>query len=390
MKYREFCTGCGLCKSMGLSELLEDEKGFKYPTETTKAFFSKCKEICPAGGKQCGQFDAKKIWGRSKAVYLGYSTNNNIRFHASSGGVLTSLCLYLLDNKIVDGIIQTRKDNYNPISTVTQCSVTKEDVISCCGSRYTVSSPLENISKYIGKGKKYAFIGKPCDIIALRNYANLNPEVNTSIIIMLSFFCAGIPSKAANISLLQKLKCNKDSCISLTYRGDGWPGYTTAQKEDGSISKLTYQEAWRDTLGRDVRKICRFCLDGIGELADISCGDAWYLNKIKKPIFEENQGRNVIFARTDIGKQILLDAEKKGYLYLKNYENYEEELKHSQAYQYERRQSLTTILSAMKITGRSIPDYNWKLLKAYAQDYGINKKLRRFVGTIKRIYNGSI
>ena len=86
--------------------------------------------------------------------------------------------------------------------------------------------------------KKYAFIGKPCDVTVLKNFQKLNPIIAEMIPITMSFFCAGLPSIDAQKKLLEEMGCNS-RVISLRYRGNGWPGYATANLENGKtqISK---------------------------------------------------------------------------------------------------------------------------------------------------------
>ena len=127
--------------------------------------------------------------------------------------------------------------------------------------------------------------------------------------------------------------CIRDRCISLRYRGNGWPGYATVQKIDGKCNKISYNESWSKILGRDVRKSCRFCIDGIGSLADISCGDAWYLLKNNKPDFSEHKGRNIVFSRTRKGETLLNDAVQGGFIHTEEYKELNN-LKLIQKYQF--------------------------------------------------------
>lgn len=390
MRYNDYCTGCGLCKALELSDMKKGKNGFFVVSETDKEFSEKCEKICPMGGTQCSELDGNNIFGKNVNVYLGYSKNDEIRYKASSGGILTSLAIYLIEKQIVNGVIQTKKNPNNPTETITQCSKSTKEILECCGSRYSSSSPLINIMEYVGKKEKYAFIGKPCDVTALKNLAKTDKRINEIFPVMLSFFCAGTPSQAANNKMLSKMGIEPEECVDLSYRGNGWPGYATAIDKNGKKGELTYQEAWRDTLGREVRLGCRFCLDGIGEQADISCGDAWYIDKDKKPIFGEDNGRNVIFARTEYGNKIIQDAFKQGYINIDLYENYENELKYSQAYQVERRKIMKTMIFAMKLMNRSVPKYDKKLLNKYSKGVSIKFKFRRFLGIIKRVYNGKI
>ena len=132
--------------------------------------------------------------------------------------------------------------------------------------------------------KKYAFIGKPCDVTVLKNFQKLNPIIAEMIPITMSFFCAGLPRIDAQKKLLEEMGCN-GRVVSLRYRGNGWPGYATVNLENGKQCKMDYNTSWGKILGRDIMKMCRFCLDGIGEMADIACCDVWYLTEDNKPNF---------------------------------------------------------------------------------------------------------
>lgn len=55
------------------------------------------------------------------------------------------------------------------------------------------------IKNLVETGKKYAFVGKPCDVSALRMLQVRKIEPWTEqITYMFSFFCAGQPSEDAN------------------------------------------------------------------------------------------------------------------------------------------------------------------------------------------------
>lgn len=387
--YKEYCSGCGLCSSIKKASLETNESGFKRIADENECL-EFCEQVCPAGGKQCDTMDFMDIWGRTKQVYLSYSTDDEIRYAASSGGVLTGICCYMLKEHVVDAIIHTGEDTNNPIATVTLCSSTKEEVMRGCGSRYSSSTPLQEIGRFLESDKKYAFVGKPCDVTALKNYAELDDRVNQRIPYMLSFFCAGAPSRTANIELLKKMGCDHNDCRSLKYRGDGWPGYATAVDTMNKTYQMPYRMAWRDTLGRDIRLMCRFCIDGIGELADISCGDAWFLGEDRKPVFDETDGRNVVFCRTDKGMRLFAEVCKAGYLNSEVYEDYKNDIKCYQQYQYLRRAAMRSTIAVLKLMGREHPHYNKKLLTAYETHISIKSRLRRAYGIYQRVKKGMI
>ena len=386
----KYCTGCGLCKAVKGVNLHVDSNGYYHPHLKTEESISFCENVCPSQGTSILRSNGT-IWGLSQNVWLGFANDKNIRSHSSSGGMITAICCYLLSANIVDGIIQTKMDPSNPISTITVVSKTIDEVKECSGSRYSISHPLETLFDIVEPNKKYAFVGKPCDVSALRCYLEQDEELGERISILISFFCAGMPSIKANQKLLNYLGCSSDEqCCDLQYRGDGWPGYTTVKLKNGEINKCSYQESWRTILGRDVAQICRLCPDGIGELADISCGDAWYLSDDDKPLFDERDGRNVVFARTNVGLEICEGALNDGVISLIKYEDYVNELQYSQNYQYDRRASLKYMLFALKLLGKETPMYDKKVLDSFSDALPTSIKFRRFGGTIKRVIRGKM
>lgn len=185
-----FCTGCGLCHEINNNKFSNDSKGFPYPAEI-KGSVDFYRNVCPV----TYYFNESKhdIWGQCKKALVGYSSNNITRFQAASGGALTELAVYLLNSKTVEGIIHSTFDPNDPTKTVSCISTTEEEVKRRSGSRYSISTPLLEIKREIDCKKKYAFIGKPCDVMALRQYQNSTGDLK-NIIILMSFFCAGEPS----------------------------------------------------------------------------------------------------------------------------------------------------------------------------------------------------
>lgn len=388
--YSEYCIGCGLCKSELQLDMEKTEKGFLKPAfhagEDESRFL---KKVCPINGTQSIEEKQTDIWGKRNGIYGAWALDKNIRRQASSGGVLTALAVFMLESKLVDAIIHVVADEKNPTETKCQVSTTKEQVISGCGSRYSISSPWLTLSACAEKDKRYAAIGKPCDIAALRNLKNLDKRYD-NIIYLLSFFCAGLPSAQANGRLLDELGCEREKCESLTYRGNGWPGYATAVDCEGKNYQMEYSKAWGGILGRDVHPYCRLCIDGIGEAADISCGDGWYITSDgKEPDFSEREGRNVVFTRTETGEELYQKAMAAGVIYSEAWEDMGQ-LRIIQKYQYTRRATMAAKLKAYKLFGRKVPPYNKKILGKYAKVIASKEKARVFLGTGKRILQKKI
>lgn len=383
------CIGCGLCHSELGTSMKKGRKGFLSPSlennTKTEVFLN---QVCPILGYNATKCDVRDVWGKYIKSYAGYAKNEYIRKKASSGGILTALSIYLLERGKVDGIIHVVMDEENPIATMDSISSTREQILAGCGSRYGISSPWMKLNECVDKNKKYAAIGKPCDIEALRNMKNSSTSYD-NIIYLLSFFCAGLPSDDANGKLLHNMGCEQNECKMLVYRGNGWPGTTTAIDKSGKIYEMQYSKAWGGILGRDVHPFCRICFDGIGDAADIACGDGWYIMSDKTVDFSERDGRNVVFARTELGCKLLEEALDDDAIALSEWEDISQ-LRVIQKYQYTRRTTMRAKLLAYRIMGQKVPLYSKNLLKDFSKRASKEEKLRIFLGTIKRFMNGSI
>ena len=385
--YKKYCTGCGLCKSVRNIDF-ESKNGFDWPI-LQQNDLDFCDNYCPVNGKYNSELSGE-IFGSYKSIYHGWSTNKKIRYKASSGGMITEICDFLLDTKKVDYIIQIGTNPNIPYKTKICIADSVQSVFECAGSRYAESHTLENITEIINVEKKYAFVGKPCDIQALKMYMDDHIQLKKSILYTISFFCAGQPSELAQLKLLKELGCkNTEEILKLTYRGNGWPGYATLTTKSGDIKSMSYNDSWGNILGRDIRYSCRFCLDGIGELSDIACGDSWYLDDTNKPDFKENSGRNIVFARTYKGEKLLKEMSACNRVVLQEL-NSIDQLYYSQSYQVIRRATMKASLLALKLLGRPIPDYDKKLLKIYSKNVGKDIKIKRFFGVFLRGMKGKL
>jgi len=370
--------------------MTETEKGFLIPQydDSNKTEF--LARVCMSSGAFWKNKAKYSIWGDVVIEpFYAYSNDLALRQKASSGGMISEIASFLLEAEIVDAVIQIKVSGASQIKTEVVVSKSRDEVISCCGSRYTISSPLFDICTLLENGKRYAFIGKPCDVLAVRNWTETDSEIKEKIPVLLSFMCAGMPSKKAENRLLNELNTSEKDCSVLTYRGNGWPGYTIATMEEKETGRMTYAESWGKILGRDVALCCRLCYDGIGEAADIACGDGWYI-KNGRPDFSEHNGRNIVFVRNEIGKTILDEMERLGIITCEKTVNPYEDLKTIQNYQYVRRTTMREKILALKLYGRSVPMYPKRMLRELGKESTLGVRGRIFLGTLKRLHENKI
>lgn len=387
--YHDYCTGCGLCME-GAQVKFGEEEGFDYPILETEAQIDFCRKVCPANAAAFNKNREYSLWGDYRAVYKGWSLDREIRYKAASGGVITAICVYLLKTKQVDYVLHVGEKIDSPLAVQLYCHDNEEDVIRFCASRYITGISYGDLYRYLKEGKSYAIVGKPCDIEALTNLIKLDSLLKECIKYRFTFFCAGAPSRNASIKLAEHFGAGLNQIKRITYRGNGWPGLTAvAVKGETKSFTMDYIDSWNNILGRDVRKMCKFCINGIGEAADISCGDLWKLDENKKPVFIESQGQNIIFARTESGHDLLKEISGNGYLHIEPYTKLSE-LSYIQSNHSMKRATMYGKITGLKLVGREVPLYRCSGLKQLAKDTGLVKICRTACGTIKRAMKGTI
>lgn len=392
----DLCTGCGICSSLYSDKVQMNYSGLFNRPKQLKSLSTQesieFKKICPAVYQSVLDFSAPShhdVWGQYFYSGTGYSFNNDIRYKASSGGILSQTAIYLLENSIVSGIIHVGSDSSNPLENIVYLSATRREVIKNSGSRYSPASPLSSIIELISLNpdKKYAFIGKPCDVTALRQAQEFNVDLKIQIPIALSFFCAGTPSREGVNNILTHFKIKANDVLKFDFRGNGWPGETIVKTKNHKFT-MKYEESWGDILGPTIQNRCKICADGIGENADIVSADVWEADEKGYPKFEEHEGNGLILSRSSIGDDIVKNMRNSNTIFCKNFDL--NGLKKIQPTQFERKCTILPRILARKLFLKQNPSFTnqriWKNLK-YIKIY---KLMRIFVGSILRVKKGTM
>lgn len=380
------CLGCGLCETIATSQkcqmILNGENGFYEPVFTEKLTQVETRSIlksCP-GIKVQGNNESS-VWGEIKQIEEAWSSDPFIRKKASSGGVITTLAIHLLETQKVNGILHVGVNDGTYLYNSLKVSKTKEDIINNMGSRYAPALVFDQLKNILNKSKDiYAFIGKPCDIAGIKNFVKEFPEYKDRINYFLAIFCAGMPSYNGTKETL-KLSGHNEDPFSLKYRGDGWPGFFEAKYEKKTTFKISYNDSWGKVLGKTVGLRCKICPDGIGLLADIAVGDSW-ITKDGYPDFEESDGRSFAFVRTDQGLNLFNNAIRDQKIISHKLDI--NKIAEMQSSQYQRRLLVGyRILSIQVLTGMLLKFKGLGILNLMAKA-NKEKGIRNLLGTSKR------
>ena len=387
------CAGCGLCSSLAPDALVMGHSGdgFLRPfgegqvAPETEAVIA---ATCPGAGlaqEPLGRTD-DPLWGPYVAMHTGFATDDEMRRQASSGGALSALLVHLVETRQVDAIVQTGADTNLPIGNRTMVSRTREEILASAGSRYAPSAPLAGLESYLESDETFAFVGKPCDVAALRALQRHDPRVETRFPVLISFFCAGVPSLAGAREVLARLGVAEAELVAFRYRGNGWPGYATATRMDGSQERMSYADSWGGILSRHVQLRCKICPDGTGGFADVVCADAWETDEKGYPLFEERDGVSLVISRTEKGEALAQSAKAAGALVLEPFNV--SELARMQPGQTGKRRYTLPRLVALRALRRPVPRYRGFHLRRNAIHAGARAALRNFLGTLRRAAQG--
>ena len=261
-------------------------------------------------------------------------------------------------------------------------------MIGGAGSRYAPSSPLADLPTHVASGLRHAFVGKPCDAVALRALAARDASVARAFPVILSFFCAGVPSHAGGREVLAKLGTSLEETTAFRFRGNGWPGRATALLRSGESRSMSYHDSWGGILSRHVQHRCKVCADGTGVAADIVCADAWESDENGYPVFEERDGVSLVMARTAKGQSLIDAAVAAGKITVEPFDI--ATLAAIQPGQRDRRRALAARLLALRLLGRPIPVYKGLRIAAAARQNTWRKNLRNFLGTARRVFRSAL
>jgi len=317
------CSGCGfcvaVCPSNAISLIIRNGFYKVHVNETRCSGCKLCLKICPSisnSNKPISDFEQTRynpLIGRYIAVFLSYAIDNELRLSASSGGCLTSLLIYALDKGLVDEVIVVLPDEKDPMYARAIATSDIGTIREAKGSKYTQIYMIDAVKRIIDfRNKRFAFVGLPCHIRALRNVEHVLKLQN--IVIKLGLYCGNLPSARASEYLMYLYGIPEDRIKRISYRGLGWPGYLTIALVNGKKLCVPEPLYWGSGFGQYFcEKCCIFCSDHTAELADISFADPGGI----KEVANDRLGHTLIVVRSKAGLKLLKAAERDGYITLR-------------------------------------------------------------------------
>ena len=311
------CIGCGSCvaASGGRGRMRMDAYGQLRPSgprswyaERTAEFARTCpfsaaaldedqiaETLYPEAPRQDAQV------GRHIAAYVGWAEEGDYRRAGSSGGLVSWTAAALLREGLVDAVAHVADSAGGNDERLFSYRISRsvEEVRAAAKSRYypiELSGVLQEIRAVAGR---YAVIGVPCFIKAVRLRCNEDPVLRARVAFTLGLFCGHMKSARMAESHAWQMGLSAADIASVDFRAKdprrpaNW--YTTRiGLRDGGERRLDWWHMADGDWGAGFfqASACDCCDDVVAETADVSFGDAWV-----EPYASDGRGTNVVVVR---------------------------------------------------------------------------------------------
>lgn len=374
--HRKLCTGCGACVGIcphnALEMTLDEARGCLLPElfEGHCRRCGLCYEVCPGHSVDFeglseaifGDIPQDVALGRYLACYVGHAGNGSIRYQCASGGLVTGLLIFALEHDLIDGALVTRMRSDKPLVPEPFIARTRKEILSAAGSKYCPAASDTALRQIFESHGRFAVVGLPCHIQGIRKAEHELPELEGRIRYRISIACSFNYSFHGTRRLIESLGLAPNEVRQLQYRGRGWPGSMLIRMEDGTETVVPLAEYYRQLSPHSLRR-CLLCSDMLGELSDLSCGDAWLPELVKT----DTTGSSFVVSRTPEAEELLESAAAAEAVELS--ELGLEELLACQGHALFKKRKLKARMRLTRLCGQSIPKYRQKLLQPTLSDY---------------------
>jgi coenzyme F420-reducing hydrogenase beta subunit len=204
--------------------------------------------------------------------WMLHSNDTVRRNQGASGGVVTELTRYLLDESLVRTALGFAFHK-TMVRFVPKWVYTAEEVVSV-GSIYHEVPLVQFMRRNLdGVHPPLLIVALPCQVKAVRALCE-KAKIPVHVI---SLVCSGQMTLDATRELVRRVADGRQ-VVHYQYRGGGWPGGVRVKYSDGSESFVDNNRSlWADIFHAGVFNLsrCFRCKDTFGIQADMTVGDPW-------------------------------------------------------------------------------------------------------------------
>lgn len=360
------CTGCGVCTNACKAGAIDMHLGldsYKPVVDINRCVggkgCSRCLTVCP--GKV---FNIKTYadmlfhnipeehgLGRYIALYTGASTDDMIRFHSASGGMVTAFLLYLLDKKYISGAVVSTFCENDPCKANVIVARNSEDIIAARSSKYCPVSHANIYNSIVSHPGKCVIVGLPCHIHGFRKLAEKDKVFSEKIFGYFGLYCSSTRTSMLPKYLCYKYSVDPSRVKSFAFRDEGYPGYLKISTNDKEFCKVHFHDYYRKIRAFFNNRRCLLCFDQTAEYSDISFGDI----HIPKYLIDD-KGVNSLIVRNAYFDQLLRQAEEHGFVSLDTVSK-DDVIESQSRMIYMKKQRIYAAFFIRKLFFKKVPDY---------------------------------
>ena len=291
--------------------------------------------------------------GAYQKIYIGHTNDEKVRLNSASGGIISSILIWLLEKKKIDGAVVLRMSETQPWMNEPFIATTKEEILSAAQSKYTISS----VNEILPEIEKFSGIACLCwstrTVQSIRKLQEINdPSVKNIKYILGPFYGNTLHFSSVQSFLRSYGEKDYTQIKKLYFRYGEWPGNMRVELKSGRIIELPKFHA-NYLIPFHILKNSLLCTDLSNEFTDISGGDAW------APVYEERgKGFSMVISRSEKGQEIIDEMLKDGSLSLSSIGLDEAITMHSHGYDLKKRGTFIR-MKYRKWLGLDNPDFGY-------------------------------
>lgn len=333
---KDLCVGCGVCAGIcpaGNLSMGRSPAGQWQPRDLGRCLQGcrRCLEVCPFrdhaededslaralyASVQGVQHTAET--GFYLAAHAGHAMNG-YRERGASGGLASWFLAALLEQDQVDHVICVGTGREPGHLFDYQVCNSPAEVRAAAKSKYYPVEISGAVAHILHTEGRYAVIGLPCTLKALRLAARLDPRLQRRLVVLAGLVCGQTRSEAYAQHLAAKAGVPADRIAGLDFRGKyaDRPAadfeFRVSDARDGTVRVLGWSGVCSDVWcsGMFTPRACCFCDDVFAETADVAFMDAWL-----PEFLADARGASIVLTRSASAADLLTGGVTAGHLSL--------------------------------------------------------------------------
>jgi coenzyme F420-reducing hydrogenase beta subunit len=318
----DLCIGCGVCAGLCPARnlvMVWTPEGLLQPTEQGKCLpkCRRCLSVCPFQDHDEDESSLAKarfghVPGIAHTAEMGYYLRAYVghaggyRERGASGGMASWFLASLLENGEVDRVICVQP-NPDPARLFAYAvTASSDEVRAGAKSAYYPVELSQAIQTILREDKRYAVIGLPCSLKALRLAALTDRRVQERVVVLAGLVCGQTKSRAYAEFLVRSHAIAPEQVRTLSFREKDASRPASSYFARVTASAKTVCLPWTGLYGQTwlsgefTPRACRFCDDIFAEVADVAFMDAWLPEYAK-----DGRGTSIVLARSGLARRLI-------------------------------------------------------------------------------------